>query len=398
MSNTSTQNLDQPDALPEGWQHLPHNASDWLEGLQVGPFKLKRRLGQGGMGVVWLAEQVQPLMREVAIKVMLPERRSPLAEAHFEVERQALAQLSHRAIAQIYDAGRLPDGALFFAMEYVPGVPLDQFLREQRPSHAALVRLLIEVCAGVQHAHQRGLIHRDIKPANIVVQQVDGAAHPKLIDFGIAIGAAVSEAGGAGGRRTAGTPAYMSPEQMRPDASGIDARSDVYTLGAVLAQSLYLLGGMQTDREDGFSSSTLRAELQQSLGLVTPSGSALPTRLLALRMLPAELRAIAVKAMASERDQRYDSATALADDLQRWLRRAPVRAMGDGRGYRLALLSASTCRSQRGRSASCAGTGQLYGGDRSAVSAHRPGGATCQPGAVRAGTGQRIPGQPAGAD
>lgn len=126
IAHDITSALAKPGTLVDGWQQLG-DRTEWGPGVQVGPYRLQRRLGKGGMGVVWLAEQLQPLHREVAIKVMATSRRDPLAEAYFEIERQALAQLSHRAIAQIYDAGRLPDGALFFAMEYVPGVPLDDF-------------------------------------------------------------------------------------------------------------------------------------------------------------------------------------------------------------------------------------------------------------------------------
>jgi len=328
-SHSPTRPLTSLDPMGEGWEPLLASISDWKAGLQIGPFKLKRPLGEGGMGMVWLAEQLQPLRREVAIKVMRQERRGALDEAYFEVERQALARLSHRAIAQIHEAGRLPDGTLFFAMEYVPGVPLDDFVRAERPALAELARLFVEICLGVQHAHHRGLIHRDLKPANLLVQRVEGVALPKIIDFGIAT--SLSPAGTSGSATVAGTRAYMSPEQHRPDSAGIDARTDVYALGAVLAECLLLSAGIETAVET--NSASLREALTLSLG-----PSRLASSVKELSALPAELRAIAVLAMSEDREKRYGSAAAMADDLTRWLARKPVYAMGASRWYSLRCL------------------------------------------------------------
>lgn len=342
MSHETTQALGRPQTLSEGWQALPGQVDDWHEGLQLGPFRLKRRLGQGGMGLVWLADQLSPLRREVAIKVMRAERQGPIAEAWFEVERQALAQLSHRAIAQIYDAGRLPDGALFFAMEYVSGLPFDEYLRQHQPGPKELARLLIEVCAGVQHAHQRGLIHRDLKPLNILVATGDGPAQPKIIDFGIAISSG-GVPGGSSPTRIAGTASYMSPEQKQPGPEGVDARTDVYALGAVLAEALCLGAGWSRSETD-IDSTVLRDILNHSLARSEAStdqaGASTPllsdvAALARISAQPAELRAIAVKAMATAREQRYDSAAAMAEELQRWLRHEPVQAMAGGRSYRV---------------------------------------------------------------
>ncbi len=333
--HTPTRPLMSPQTLGQSWASLPASVSDWREGDQIGPFQLKRPLGEGGMGTVWLAEQLQPLHRDVAIKVMRQERRGALDEAYFEVERQALARLSHRVIAQIYDAGRLPDGTLFFAMEYVPGVPLDEFIRESRPSPSELARLFADICLGVQHAHQRGLIHRDLKPANLLVQRVDGVAMPKIIDFGIAT--SVTPAGAGSENTVAGTRAYMSPEQRMPDAAGIDARTDVYALGAVLAESLYLLAGIDTTVE--IESTRMRQALTQSLGRDMPADeAALVEGLGELKDVPAELRAIAVHAMAEDRELRYVSVAAMGEDLSRWLARQPVSAMGASRWYSFRCL------------------------------------------------------------
>lgn len=330
-----TDALTRPATLVADWDRLPDSFSDWCPGQRLGPFRLKRPLGQGGMGMVWLADQLEPLQREVAIKVMLPASRSRLAEARFEVERQALAQLSHRAIAQIFDAGRLPGGGLFFAMEYVPGAPLDQFLDDQSLSLRSLVELLIEVCLGVQHAHQRGLIHRDLKPLNILVSRSDGRAQPKLIDFGIAISEGADSHDPQARFYRAGTRAYMAPEQLEPDATGIDLRVDVYALGAVLAQCLLQRVAASPVAESTFNSTAARNDLAQSLGAsdhASNRGNGSSRSL--LKGFPAELRAIALKAMDSDRDRRYSSAEALADDLRRWLRREPVAALGEGRWYR----------------------------------------------------------------
>jgi serine/threonine-protein kinase len=330
-----TDSLTRPATLVADWDRLPDRFSDWRPGQRLGPFRLKRALGQGGMGMVWLAEQLEPLQREVAIKVMLPASRSRLAEARFEVERQALAQLSHRAIAQIFDAGQLPGGGLFFAMEYVPGAPLDRFLDDQTLSLQALVELLIEVCLGVQHAHQRGLIHRDIKPLNILVNRVDGRAQPKLIDFGIAISEGADSHDPKARFYRAGTRAYMAPEQIAPDATGVDLRVDVYALGALLAQCLLQRAGVAAAAETTFDSTAARIDLAHSLGASEQApGREAGSEQSPLKRFPAELRAIALKAMATDREQRYPSVAALADDLRRWLRREPVAALGDGRWYR----------------------------------------------------------------
>lgn len=310
------------------WGELPATPAQWEVGNRIGPFLLKRLLGKGGMGVVWLAKQQFPLVRDVAIKVMLRDSDSALAEAYFETERQALARLSHRAVAQIYDAGKLPDGSLFFAMEYVPGVPLNSFLAERKSAPRLVAKLMMEVCKGIAHAHQRGLIHRDIKPGNILVLEVDGAAQAKVIDFGIAVSS--SEEGKGGSYDVAGTACYMSPEQREPGHDGIDARVDVYALGAVLAESLYLIAGIKVSH-DGSASTKWRDEITGSL--TAQRRGRRRTDLAALAKMPNELRAIAIKALAHDRDARYDSAAAMADDLGRWLRAEPVLAMPRSKRY-----------------------------------------------------------------
>ena len=337
-SHDNDEDLTRPVTVLDDWDNLPEATSDWQPGQRLGPFVLKRKLGAGGMGLVWLAEQMVPLRREVALKVMLPERRTRLGEAHFEVERQALAQLSHRAVAQIHEAGELPDGGLFFAMEYVPGLPLDRHIEQHPPSLRELVAMMVEICGGVQHAHQHGLIHRDIKPANILVGQLEHQPQPKIIDFGIAVESA-GEAPSAGqGHYYAGTVSYMAPEQRQKHGTHIDVRTDVYALGAVLAKCLLIHAGVQWGENESFDGSTAYAALSHRFG--NAKGGAAEDRPLPewsdrLGQLSTELCAIALRAMASEREDRYQSATALAEDLQRWLNLEPVRAMGESRRYRL---------------------------------------------------------------
>jgi tetratricopeptide (TPR) repeat protein len=329
VSETQRWDTLRPTTLVEGWSELPASTSQWTPGLHVGPFVLRERLGEGGMGVVWRAEQREPFVREVALKIMRAGPADSLAEAWFQVERQALAQLAHRAIAQIFDAGRLPDGSLFFAMEYVPGDALNAHIARHQPDPKALVRLMLEICRGIQHAHQRGLIHRDIKPANILVQAVEGGWQPRLIDFGIAIASDAARASRAS-PEIAGTVAYMAPEQRQPDGRGIDIRVDVYALGVVLAECLCRLAGI-AEPATGFRSTEIRAVVEGSLGArkagVTDSAR--------LARLPAELRAIAAKAMAERREDRFESVSALAEDLEHWLDHEPVAAMGGGTLYRL---------------------------------------------------------------
>jgi len=334
-AHAATDTFARPVTLADDWAELPANSEEWAAGQRLGPYRLKRQLGKCGMGVGWLAEQLTPLQREVAIKLLPRQPGNPLTEVYFEVERQALAQLSHRSIAQIYDAGRLPDGALFFAMEYVAGAPLDEFVKAHALSLAAIARLLVQICRGAQHAHQRALIHRDLKPLNILVQMVDGEPLPKIIDFGLALGTLPDASARLEPGKAVGTPGYMSPEQMQPGPAGIDARSDVYALGAILGQCLCWRAGV----EASVDSASLRQRLQQSLqqSLLGPAVVGAPSEFPVdrLRALPAELRAIAVKALAADREQRYDSAAAMADDMVNWLQRRPVRAVGDGRWYAL---------------------------------------------------------------
>jgi eukaryotic-like serine/threonine-protein kinase len=199
-------------------------------GIVIGRYHLLQKIGEGGMGEVWLAEQKEPVRRRVAVKVVKAGMNTREVIARFESERQALALMDHPAIAKVFDAGATPEGAPYFVMEYVAGVPMTAYCDGHRLSTNERLELFMHVCEGVQHAHQKAIIHRDLKPSNILVTEVDGKAAPKIIDFGVAkaltqrlsaetvftrIGALV------------GTPEYMSPEQAKSSGEDIDTRTDV---------------------------------------------------------------------------------------------------------------------------------------------------------------------------
>ena len=326
--------------------------SPWI-GEDGGPelerFKLMRILGEGGMGQVFLARQTEPVDRLVALKLIRARVQSLANLARFEVERQALAQMNHPAIAQVYDAGTTSAGQPWFAMEYVDGHRLDHYCRQRRLTLDERLSLFTRICKGVQHAHQRGIIHRDLKPANILVQEVDGLDLPKIIDFGIATAAVETGASQTAQSDLIGTPQYMSPEQLQIGSQPIDYRSDVFALGVILYELL-------TDCHPIGDHALSIADSQQMRDLVARQTTVpLPSQRLAtaeelstvvarrrqtsrrrlLRNLRGDLDAIALKALAIDPEQRYASAQELADDIQRARDFQPVKAMPDSTSYRL---------------------------------------------------------------
>jgi tetratricopeptide (TPR) repeat protein len=297
-------------------------------GQQVGPYRLVELLGEGGMGQVFLADQQQPIRRRVALKLIRRQLAGSLAEAYFEIERQALARMEHPAIAKVFDAGRTAQGFPYFAMEFVEGRSLDHWCENDKPASLACLQLFITLAYGVQHAHQRGIVHRDLKPSNVLVTNVDGRPQPKLIDFGIAIG--LDQIPGAtphGSYERAGSGPYMSPEQFQTDAGGIDIRTDIYSLGVVLLGVLLPAPGLR------------------ALGDPVPARAQLHQRVLdslqrrghdpVLDPLPRELRHVVARAIDPQRERRYDSATALADDVQRYLDGDAVEAVPSTTRYRM---------------------------------------------------------------
>jgi non-specific serine/threonine protein kinase/serine/threonine-protein kinase len=303
-------------------------------GAQFGVYTIKSVLGEGGMGRVYLAGQTRPVRREVALKLIREQVESPLARAYFDVESQALAQMQHPAIAQVFDAGTSSEGHPYIAMEVVEGVPLTRFCRDEKLSRAERLALFTRVCHGVQHAHQKGVIHRDLKPANVLVRRIDGAPAPKIIDFGIAVGSTPGAEGAvarAENVERAGTMVYMSPEQLSPRTRDLDTRSDVYSLGVMLYEVL-------TDSEaSAVTSSPHRSAraLQHTLLGDTDDFSADASNDLlgAIRAVPGELRAVLRRALAPNRNERYDSAIALAEDLDRYRDHRPLTAMPSSRLY-----------------------------------------------------------------
>ncbi|MCC5863748.1 MAG: serine/threonine protein kinase [Wenzhouxiangella sp.] len=315
------------------------------QGLRLAGFRIERELGRGGMGQVFLARQLEPVERDVAIKVILQQMRNPATEQRFLVERQALAQMYHPAIAQIFDAGKTADGFPYFVMEYVPGQPLDRFCAEHRLSLHERLKLFIKICQGVQHAHQKGIIHRDLKPANVLVSWVDGVPVPKIIDFGIATAAFPTQSRDS--ESSAGTPMYMSPE-LFGDQVSIDTRSDIYSLGVMLYEllcdqrpyprelfknpSALAIRDAMARHQPGIPSQLVRSAGEHGQAIAE-------RRRTTLRRLEASLRedldAIAAMAVHPDREHRYASGTELIDEIWNYLDGRPVRAMGEAHGYRL---------------------------------------------------------------
>ncbi len=301
-------------------------------GLRVGPYRITRLLGEGGMGAVYLAEQLEPIQRPVALKLIRGQLHGGLAEAYFMVERQALARMDHPAIAKVYDAGTTPQGHPFFAMEWIDGPSLAAYYASHPLSLHELLELFIRICMGVQHAHQRGVIHRDLKPSNVLIADVDGKPMPKIIDFGIAIGASRTTGGESSLMQSAGTRGYMSPEQLRGKINEIDVRSDIYALGVMLLELLMSNETMDRAVGDGIDNRGLHAALLASLGQKVDASS---TIVRGISKIPEELRWALVRATEPERARRYESAQAFADDLRRYLDRYPLRAVPATKSYRL---------------------------------------------------------------
>jgi len=316
----------------------------------IGPYHLLERIGQGGMGEVWLAEQKHPVRRRVALKLIKAGMNTREIVTRFESERQALALMDHPAIAKVFDAGSTPQGMPYVVMEYVAGVPITEYCDKHRLAMNERLELFVQVCSGVQHAHQKAIIHRDLKPSNILVTQVDGKPVPKIIDFGVA--KAISQ------RLTAetmfthagaliGTPEYMSPEQANSGSEDIDTRSDVYSLGVVLYE--LLVGALPLDlteiRDQAFfellrrireedaprPSTKLRTSSEHSSVAARNRGTE-PAEL--DKQLKGDLDSIALKALEKERSRRYSSPSDLAGDIERYLHNELVLAVPPSLAYR----------------------------------------------------------------
>ncbi|MEZ6243313.1 MAG: protein kinase [Phycisphaerales bacterium] len=311
------------------------HASRFAPGARIGRYTIECELGRGGFGIVYLAAQRRPFQRRVALKVLSLGIESEAAADRFRHERQVLASLGHRSIAAIYDAGTTECGRLYFAMEYVDGKSLTTYCDEARLSIRERLALFSLVCDAVHHAHQRGVIHRDLKPSNILVVDEDGRPIPKIIDFGVA--KAIDP--GASKDVTLpsvpiGTPAYMSPEQFRAEPTGVDVRSDVFSLGVILYE---LLSGVLPRDDDPRTSSVSPPSRRLSAATgVEQLALARRTDPDSLRgALQGELWWVLNAALRPEQSERYASVAALGDDLRALLGAHPVSVGPDSTGYRV---------------------------------------------------------------
>ena len=319
-------------------------------GSEIGRYKLLEQIGEGGMGVVYMAEQQRPVRRKVALKIIKPGMDTKQVVARFEVERQALAMMDHPNIARVFDAGSTESGRPYFVMELVRGISITEYCDKNKLAMRERLRMFILVCQAVQHAHTKGVIHRDLKPSNVLVTLHDGVPVPKIIDFGVAkaTGQQLTE-------RTlftnfaqmVGTPLYMSPEQAELSGLDVDTRSDIYSLGVLLYE--LLTGATPFDRkrlrsaaydemrriireEEPDKPSTRISTMGEASVTASAERSTDPGKL--KQLLRGELDWIVMKAMEKDRTRRYETASTLVAEVTRYLNGDPVEACPPSTTYR----------------------------------------------------------------
>lgn len=326
----------------ESYDRTKTSISTAQPGRSIGPYHLLQKIGEGGMGEVWVAEQEKPIQRRVALKLIKAGMDTRQVIARFESERQALAMMDHPAIARVFDAGEAEDGRPYFVMEYVQGIPITTYCDQNRLTTQERLELFKRVCDGVQHAHQKAIIHRDLKPSNILVAVQGEAAVPKIIDFGVAKATAQSLT-----ERTmftelgmmVGTPEYMSPEQAEMTGQNVDTRTDVYSLGTILYE--LLVGALPFDskelRKAGYDeirrrirevdppkpSTRLSTMGEASTVLAQKRRTERPAL---IRQIRGDLDWITMKTLEKDRTRRYGTPSDLAADIDRYLHHQPVVA------------------------------------------------------------------------